>query len=361
MPAATASWGRPSSSADRRDAGDVGQVEAAAQPARDLDRPPRGGDGRRDARVQPAHRLGAGPRPRRRPRSRARRSRAPAARPNSSSRLAAPGGSAPSSAGPREQAPLGREVVLHVGVVVEVVAREVGEEGRREAGARHAPLHERVGGDLHRAGGVAGVAHPGEQRLEVDRVGGRVRDRQHLPADPRLDGPDQPACGGRPPRARHAAGTPRWSCRWSRSRRPRSEASEGSPASGGRGERHARRASAGPPSGGPARPQRPLHHRGGRAAGRRLGGVVVAVGAQRRAGRRTGRPDPLLPVGDRGGGRGGRGGDGARQDRSPISSSRVMRAGTLPQALGAAYGRILMFCRENSAIFSNAGAATSPP
>ena len=154
----------------------------------------------------------------RRPRSRGRRSRAPGGGRTRRRGWLAPGGSRPSPSGRANSAALGGEVVLDVGVVVEVVAGEVGEQGGGEAGARHPPLGEGVRGDLHRAGRVAGVAHPGEQGLQVDRVGrgvGHRLDRARRRA-PRWCRSARRA--GPPPRARRAAGRPRWSCRWCRSR-----------------------------------------------------------------------------------------------------------------------------------------------
>ena len=57
--------------------------------------------------------------------------------------------------------------------------------------------------------------------------------------------------------------------------------------------------------------------------------------------------------------------DGAATMRPPgppsISSWRVMRAGILPEAADGDHGAMLSVCRENAAMSSNAGAATSPP
>ena len=54
-------------------------------------------------------------------------------------------------AGPVKQPRLGRAVALHGAVVVEVVARKIGEQrGRRRLDAVHPALVEAVGGDFHR-------------------------------------------------------------------------------------------------------------------------------------------------------------------------------------------------------------------
>ena len=90
----------------------------------------------------------------------------------------------------------------------------------REAGPRRAPLGERVRRDLHRAGPVARVAHGGEER-----AAGRARPGScgaAATASPPTRASIVPISpqGGRPPRASPAPGTPRWSCRSSRSPPP---------------------------------------------------------------------------------------------------------------------------------------------
>jgi hypothetical protein len=50
---------------------------------------------------------------------------------------------------PLEQTGLGRAVCLHVTVVVEMIAREIGEHGEIEGDAIHASLVERVRGNFH--------------------------------------------------------------------------------------------------------------------------------------------------------------------------------------------------------------------
>ncbi len=50
---------------------------------------------------------------------------------------------------------------------------------------------ERVRGDLHHAGAVAGVEHPAERPLQVDRLRGGPLDRLRRPADDLLDRAEQ--------------------------------------------------------------------------------------------------------------------------------------------------------------------------
>ena len=61
----------------------------------------------------------------------------------------------------------------------------------READPVGAVQRERVRGDLHRAGAVAGVGHPAEGRLQVDRLRRRALDRLLDPADDPLHGSQQ--------------------------------------------------------------------------------------------------------------------------------------------------------------------------
>ncbi len=93
---------------------------------------------------------------------------------------------------PVEQARLGGEVVLHVGVEVEVLRGEVGERPDREARAGHPAEREGVAGDLHGHVRRAALHHRGEQRLQVGRLGGREGAGQASPAQAGLDGADQP-------------------------------------------------------------------------------------------------------------------------------------------------------------------------
>ena len=89
-----------------------------------------------------------------------------------------------------EQRRLGLEVVLDVGVEVEVVAAQVGEDRDVEDDAVDATLHERVAGDLHGAGGDATLLHHREQRVQVRRLGRGQRRLDLLGVHPRADGAD---------------------------------------------------------------------------------------------------------------------------------------------------------------------------
>jgi hypothetical protein len=94
-----------------------------------------------------------------------------------------------------EQEPLGCEVLLHVGVEVQMVLGQVREGGHREADARGAADRERVRGDLHRAGRVARLEHRTKQRLQVDRLRrgslqrslGTAHHAHHRPQEPGRD------------------------------------------------------------------------------------------------------------------------------------------------------------------------------
>ena len=70
----------------------------------------------------------------------------------------------------RRQLQLGGEVRLHRAVIVEMIAREVGEDARREGEAVEPALVEAVRRCLHRDGSASAIAQRGERRLKVDRV-----------------------------------------------------------------------------------------------------------------------------------------------------------------------------------------------
>ena len=78
-------------------------------------------------------------------------------------------------------------------VVVQVVVRQVGEDGDLEFQAGDPLLVHGVGTDLHEAVGAALVRHPGEQAVELDGVGGGVGGLQPLAVDVVGDGGDQAA------------------------------------------------------------------------------------------------------------------------------------------------------------------------
>ncbi len=74
-----------------------------------------------------------------------------------------------------------------------MVLREVREHGGREAHRVGAAERQRMRGDLHRARAIAALEHRAEVALQVDRLGGRARDRPLASADDRLDGAQQRA------------------------------------------------------------------------------------------------------------------------------------------------------------------------
>ena len=102
-----------------------------------------------------------------------------------------PGQTPPRGLRRHEQRRLGPEVVLQVGVEVEVVLRQVGEDGHVEAGPRHPAQAERVARHLHRGGRHAALHHDREQRLQVGRFRGGQRAGQPLRPDPEFDPADQ--------------------------------------------------------------------------------------------------------------------------------------------------------------------------
>ena len=65
---------------------------------------------------------------------------------------------------------LALEVVLDVGVEVEVVAAEVEEDRDVEDDAVDPAHHQRVAGDLHRAGRDLALAHHREEPVQVGRL-----------------------------------------------------------------------------------------------------------------------------------------------------------------------------------------------
>ncbi len=81
---------------------------------------------------------------------------------------------------PGEQARLGRAVVLHGAVVVEVITGEVGEHRGVEAHAVDARLVEGVGGHFHAHALGAQLAQPRQLALQRDRIGSGVQRGRHL-------------------------------------------------------------------------------------------------------------------------------------------------------------------------------------
>ena len=89
-----------------------------------------------------------------------------------------------------EELPLGLEVGLHVRVVVEMVAREVGEAAGPEGEPVHALLVERVAGHLHHHRVRAGVEHLPEEAVQRQRVRGGVRGLLRPAGEAHVDGAD---------------------------------------------------------------------------------------------------------------------------------------------------------------------------
>ena len=95
--------------------------------------------------------------------------------------------------GDLEELHLRLEILLHRAVVVEMVLREVREDGGGKRQAMSAMLIERVGGDLHGAGTAAIAAHLGEQALNLQRLRRGVRGRHLLAAEIIKNGAKQSA------------------------------------------------------------------------------------------------------------------------------------------------------------------------
>ena len=87
-----------------------------------------------------------------------------------------------------EEPGLGRGVRLHGAVVVEVVAREVREDGDAEGERGDALLVECVAGDLHGSGGAAVLEHQGEGAADLGGGGGGQLGRGEAGAVVELDG-----------------------------------------------------------------------------------------------------------------------------------------------------------------------------
>ncbi len=99
----------------------------------------------------------------------------------------------------REQGGLGREVVLEVGVKVQMVLRQVGEAGDVVDDPVDAAQHQRVAGHLHYARRGASLAHHREQRVQLRRLRCGTHAGKLLIAYPRLDGSDQTGAMARGP------------------------------------------------------------------------------------------------------------------------------------------------------------------
>ncbi len=90
-----------------------------------------------------------------------------------------------------EEQALGGEVVLHGLVVVEVVAREIGEDGHVEVDSGHASLVERVARDFGDEFGCAARHAFGHQLEQVARFGRGVDRRPHFAGHMIFNGADE--------------------------------------------------------------------------------------------------------------------------------------------------------------------------
>ena len=91
-----------------------------------------------------------------------------------------------------EQRQLRLEVLAHVGVVVEVVVGQVRESGDVEHDAVDAATAERLRADLDGDGLDAALAHQGEERVHLVRLGSRQPRHDHLARDVALGRGRQP-------------------------------------------------------------------------------------------------------------------------------------------------------------------------
>ena len=87
---------------------------------------------------------------------------------------------------------LGARIVLHGFMEVKMILRQIRKDRRIELDPCHAPECKRMRGHLHDDRIHAARAHFGKHLLKHDDVGRRIRRRQHLILDHRLNRPDQP-------------------------------------------------------------------------------------------------------------------------------------------------------------------------
>ena len=94
----------------------------------------------------------------------------------------------------RVQQPFRRFVVLHVAMVVEVVAAQIGKHRGGKLQRRHAVLHQTVGRDFHRAEGSPLPDQTGEHMLNVYRRTGGIFGRHDFIQQAVANGPHH--CAG---------------------------------------------------------------------------------------------------------------------------------------------------------------------
>ena len=95
------------------------------------------------------------------------------------------------SPGPLEQRLLGGEVGLHGAVKIQVVARQIGENGGMEMQPVNPAQRQRVRGNFHGGVRAAGALQLREQPHQVQRFRRGIHGRQHAPRQMILDGADQ--------------------------------------------------------------------------------------------------------------------------------------------------------------------------
>ena len=105
-----------------------------------------------------------------------------------------------------EERRLGLEVVLEVGVEVEMVLAEVGERRAREPAAVDPVQGQGMAGDLHRGGVDPTLPHRREQRLQLGGLRGRPHARNDRISNSRLHRTDQSCAMPGGARARPRAG-----------------------------------------------------------------------------------------------------------------------------------------------------------
>ena len=92
-----------------------------------------------------------------------------------------------------EQAPLGLKVMLHVLMKIEVIARQVREDGGGEARPVDAAERQRMRRHFHRAGAAPAVDHFAEKPLHIGCLRCRTRRLAKLVADLVRHGAEYPA------------------------------------------------------------------------------------------------------------------------------------------------------------------------
>src|SRR6185503_5160623 len=93
--------------------------------------------------------------------------------------------------GPREQAPLGPEVLVHRAMKIEVVLAQVREDEHVETNSIETSQCRAVRARLDSRTEIASVQHLAEEALQIDRLRSRERRRASLASDLPFDRPDE--------------------------------------------------------------------------------------------------------------------------------------------------------------------------